>query len=114
MDIRTTALAAATFGLCVTTAPARASDQGILTCQITLSQFAEDVTASKARLSQGQLHDASQIVDIGRSQCRSTPQLVMTNVRAARNTMRLTSAAGPTHHFSDFWPATPQEEALLR
>lgn len=114
MQIKTTVLAAASVGLCLAAAPAHASDQGILTCQITLSQFAEDVTASKGRLSQGQLQDARQIVDIGRSQCRSTPQLVMTDVQVARKTMRLASASGPTHHFSDFWPATPQEEALLR
>lgn len=112
MDTKIT-LSAVVLGLVLAAGPAAASDQGILTCQITLSQFADDVAASKARLNASQLHEARQILDIGRGQCRSGPQIVMTDVRVARNAMRLSSSGNPTYAYSDFWPASPQELASL-
>lgn len=115
MDIRTTVLTAAAVGVCIAAAPAaRADHPGILACQVTLSQFADDVVASKSRLSDTQLHQARQLVDIGRGQCRSSPQIVQTDVRSARTAMRLPSGGtGATYAFSDFWPAPPQDLAEL-
>lgn len=112
MDSKTT-LSAMVLGLLLVAGPAGAGDQGILTCQITLSQFADDVAASKSRLNASQLHEAQQLLDIGRGQCRSSPQIVMTDVRVARNAMRLQSSGHPTYAYSDFWPASPQELASL-
>lgn len=113
MEIRTTVLAAAALGLCLSAAPAWAQSQGILTCQLSLSQFAEDVVASKPRLNVRQLQDATQIVDVGRSQCRSGPQLVLTDIRAARTAMNLQTGRRMGDSFTDFWPAPSDELALL-
>lgn len=113
METKAIAIAAAALGLCLSAEPARAQSQGIITCQITLSQFAEDVLASKARLSPRQLDDARQIVDVGRSQCRSDPNLVLTDIRSARTAMPLQSGARVSGNFSDFWPARPEELSSL-
>ncbi|HLO78492.1 MAG TPA: hypothetical protein VK196_18710 [Magnetospirillum sp.] len=113
MDIKTTVVSAAAIGLCLVAAPVRAQPQGILTCQITLSQFAEDVYASKGRLPANQLHQARQIVDVGRSQCRSSPQLVLSDVRSARTAMKLDTGRRMGTRFSDFWPASSEELAEL-
>ncbi|MGE5475768.1 MAG: hypothetical protein ACM3Q1_03875 [Bacteroidales bacterium] len=115
MESKSTAFAAAAFGLCLGAVPlpAAASQSGILACQITLSEFAEDVAASKPRLNPNQLSEAREVVDVGRSQCRSTPQLVWSDIRAARTAMRLPTSGHPSYRFSDFWPATPQEMASL-
>lgn len=114
MEIKTTAFAAAAalfLGLGAT--PAHAQDKGIIACQISLSQFAEDVTASKPRLSAAQLGQARDIVDVGRSQCRSGTQLVLTDIRAARTAMNLQMGRRAGTQFSDFWPAQPAELASL-
>lgn len=114
MEIRTTVFAAAA-ALCLGlgAAPAHAQDKGIITCQISLSQFAEDVAASKSRLSPAQLGQARDIVDVGRSQCRSTTQLVLSDIRAARTAMNLQTGRRAGTQFSDFWPARPAEVASL-
>lgn len=113
MEIKTTVFAAAAVGVCLGAAPAWAQSQGILTCQLTLSQFADDILASKARLNAVQLQDAAQIVDVGRSQCRSGPQLVLTDIRAARTAMNLQTGRRMGSSFTDFWPAPADEVALL-
>lgn len=113
MEIKTTVFAAATLGLCLGAAPAWAETQGILACQITLSHFAEDVAVSKSRLTPAQLGQARDIVDVGRSQCRSGSDLVMTDVRAARQAMNLQTGRRAGSNFSDFWPASPEELAVL-
>lgn len=113
MDIKPTIFVAAALLACLGSAPAWAQAQGILACQITLSQFAEDVFASKARLRPNQISTAQQVVEVGRSQCRSTPDLVMTNIRTTRATMDLATGRRAGSHFSDFWPAPPGEVASL-
>ncbi|HTH16510.1 MAG TPA: hypothetical protein VL974_07650 [Magnetospirillum sp.] len=112
MEMKTTALAAVALGCCLAATPA-AARQGILTCQITLSQFAEDVYADKARLTPTQLHTARQIVEIGRGQCRSGPQLVMDDITSARTAWHLPTGRHTGTQFSDFWPASPHELSML-
>ncbi|MCR6629784.1 MAG: hypothetical protein NVV74_06870 [Magnetospirillum sp.] len=105
-------VAAAAFGLCVWAAPAFA-EQGILTCQITLGQFAEDVYTSKARLTPAQMDAARDLVEVGRSQCRSGSDLVMTDIQSARQAWDLDTGRRVGSQFSSFWPASPSELALL-
>lgn len=113
MTWKTTVMTAAVLTLFGAGA-ARAQSQGIITCQIQLSQFAEDVYTSKARLQPGQLAAARQAVDVGRSQCRSTPDLVNTNVQSLRQQLALSTGKRAGTRFDDFWPADPQELSLLR
>lgn len=114
MEIRTACVAAA-VALClgVGAVPAQAQDKGIIACQISLSQFAEDVAASKARLTPVQMKQARDIVDVGRSQCRSGTDLVLTDIRTARVAMHLQTGRRLGTQFSDFWPARPAELASL-
>lgn len=113
MQIKTTVLAAATLALCLGAAPATAQDKGIIACQLSLSQFADDVAASKSRLNAAQLENARNIVDVGRSQCRSGTDLVLTDIRSARTAMNLQTGRRFGSNFSDFWPAPPAELASL-
>ncbi|MBC7951500.1 MAG: hypothetical protein H7Z12_06705 [Rhodospirillaceae bacterium] len=113
MKLQATVMTAAVLTLFATGA-AQAQGQGIITCQITLSQFAEDVYTSKSRLQPGQLAAARQAVDVGRSQCRSTPALVNTNVQSLRQQMALSTGRQTGVQFDDFWPADQQELSLLR
>lgn len=114
MELRT-AMFAAAAALCLGlgTAPAQAQDKGIIACQISLSQFADDVAASKSRLNAAQLAQARDIVDVGRSQCRSGTELVLSDIRAARTAMHLQTGRRAGSAFSDFWPARPAELASL-
>lgn len=112
MIIKATVMTAAAV-LALSSTAAKADTQGILACQISLSQFAEDVYASKARLRPDQLTAARQVVDVGRSQCRSGAQLVTTNVRSMRQALRLDEGRRTGSQFDDFWPADQQEQALL-
>ncbi|MGE5516511.1 MAG: hypothetical protein ACM31D_11900 [Bacteroidota bacterium] len=115
MEIRTTLLTAAALGLLLSAAPAGAqSAPGILACQIALSQFAEDASAAKASLSDSRLTDIRKFVDLGRSQCRSSPQVVMTETRTARTALRLHDSGRAVAQFSDFWPPTREEMASLQ
>lgn len=114
MSLKATLCAVLIFGpMLVSPEAARAQSQGILTCQIDLSQFAEDIYASKSRLQPGQLANARQLTAIGRGQCRSTPDLVMGNIRAQRLAMNLAMGSRISTRFDDFWPASPQELSLL-
>lgn len=114
MGLKATALAAVALGLCLNAAPAAAQSQGIMTCQIILSQFTEDVLAAKTRLAPAQRHTALQVVDVGRSQCRSTPDLVFSDIQSARVAWNLRPTGRSGNRLSDFWPAAPEELALLR
>lgn len=113
MELKATVFAAAALGLCLSAAPAQAQSQGILVCQITLGQFAEDVYASKAKLRPDQIETARQVVDVGRSQCRSGSDLVMTDISTSRTALALKSGTQARSRFSDFWPAPPEELASL-
>lgn len=115
MESRTILFAAAMLGPLLAAAPAGAqSTPGILACQITLSQFAEDVSAAKASLSESRLAEVRKFVDLGRSQCRSSPQIVMTETRTARTALRLRDSGHAVAQFSDFWPPTREEMASLQ
>lgn len=113
MTLKATVITAAILTL-LGTGAAQAQGQGILTCQIQLSQFAEDVHASRSRLQPGQLAAARQAVDIGRGQCRSTPDLVSSKVRSLRKDMALNTGKRAGSQFDDFWPADQQELSALR
>lgn len=108
--VKAVVLAAASLGLCVAATPAGAQSQGIIACQIVLGQFADDAVANRNRLNARQLDSARQLVDVGRNQCRSTPQLTMTEVQVTRNALRLPrSAAG----VGNSWSVGPEEVASL-
>ncbi|MBC7908153.1 MAG: hypothetical protein H7Y60_15610 [Rhodospirillaceae bacterium] len=113
MTLKATVMTAAALVL-LGTGAAQAQTNGILACQIHLSQFADDVYASKGQLSAGQLAAARQAVDVGRSQCRSTPQLVNSNVQSLRRDLALNTGKQAGNQFDDFWPADPQELSQLR
>jgi hypothetical protein len=113
MGLKATVFAAAVLGACLGPASASAQSQGILTCQITLSQFAEDVVAAKSRLNPAQRQTAAEVVDVGRSQCRSTPDLVFSDIQAARVAWNLPTGRRAGNRFSNFWPPAPEELALL-
>lgn len=112
-----TAMSATVFAaaalMCGVTA-AQAQTQGILTCQIDLSQFAQDVYQSKARLTPTQLSAARKLVEVGRSQCRSGPDLVNVNIRSMRQSLALSTGQPSAIGFSEFWPASPEELSLLQ
>ncbi len=112
MTLKATVLAAAAL-LCASAAPATASPEGILACEINLSQFAEDVYQSKANLRPGQLALAADVVDVGRGQCRSSPGIVDANVRATRQQLSLATGKRAGSRFDSFWPASPQELSML-
>lgn len=112
MNLKTTVMTAAAL-LLFGSGAAQAQSQGILACQIQLSQFAEDIYASKAQLRPGQLAAARQVVDVGRSQCRSGPDLVNANIQSQRQSLALASGKHAGNRFDEFWPADPQELSLL-
>lgn len=112
MTVKATVMTAAVLCL-MGTGAAQAQGQGILTCQIQLSQFAEDVSASKARLQPSQLAAARQAVDIGRGQCRSTPDLVNSNVQSLRRQLALSTGGRTGMQADEFWPADRQELSQL-
>ena len=111
MDKTPTVFAAAALLCLFASPPARAETQGILACQITLSQFAEDALASKTRLNAEQLHRVGHIVDLGRSQCRSGPDLVLANIQSARAALPLQTGRRMGTRFSDFWPTPARLKA---
>lgn len=113
MGVKATILTMAALGLCLGATSAQAQSQGVLTCQIALGQFAEDVYAAKARLRPNQLDTARAVVDVGRSQCRSGPDLVLTDIQTTRIALNLRSGQHAGSRFSDFWPVSPEELALL-
>lgn len=117
MTLKATVITAAPLllvgALLVSMGTAQAQTQGILACQIQLSQFAEDVYASKGQLRPGQLAAAQQVVEVGRSQCRSSPNLVNINVQSMRQSLALDTSKHTGSQFDDFWPADQQELSLL-
>lgn len=114
MDIKTaTAMAVAALGLAYAPAPAFAQSQGIITCQIDLGHFVEDSVAARDRLNARQLDDIRKLVDVSQGQCRSEPQLVMTNLRAFRQTLDLPTNQQARAGFDNAWSIPNQEMALL-
>jgi hypothetical protein len=111
MKMNATVFAAAA-ALCVT-APAWAEESGILVCQIGVSQFAEDIYGSKANLRPGQLAAAADLVELSRSQCRSSPGIVNANITAARQQLSLATGRRAGTRFDDFWPASDEELSML-
>lgn len=108
------AAALAVAALPLAAATARAESQGILTCQIALTQFSEDVVNSKARLRPGHLAAAAQLVEVGRSQCRSGPAIVLADITAMRQALPLTTGGGQVARGGDdFWPPSDEELAAL-
>jgi len=104
---------AAAAALCVTTSTAWASDNGILACQIGVTQFAEDIYGSKANLRAGQVAAAADLVELSRSQCRSSPGIVNANITAARQQLSLATGRRAGSRFDDFWPASNEELSML-
>lgn len=114
MEIKTaTALAVAALGLALGPAPAAAQSQGIITCQITLGQFAQDAVAARDRLTTTEADTIAKLVDVSHGQCRSSPQLVMTNIRAARTMMELPTTQQARMGFDNSWSTDSQEVAEL-
>lgn len=105
-------VSAAAVALCVSGA-AWAEESGILTCQIGVTQFAEDVYGSKANLRAGQLAAAADLVELSRSQCRSSPGIVNANITAARQQLSLATGRHASGRFDDFWPASKEELSML-
>ena len=116
MDIRTTAIAAA--GLAVwlgaSALPAQAHDQGIITCQIDLGLFARDVDAAGSSLQPKARDTARKVIDVGINQCRSGPQLTMTNIRATRQAIGLPSNPANRPQIANYWSVPSQDMASLR
>lgn len=109
-----TAAAMAAAALLMGTGVAKANSQGTLTCQIALTQFADDVINSKAQLRPAHLEAARQLVEVGRSQCRSGAGLVIADISALRQALPLTTSGDQVARGADdFWPASDEELAAL-
>lgn len=88
---------------------------GILICEMSVSEFAEDAAAMKNQLSVNQMAAARQLVDVGRSQCRSSPDIVDANIMSMRAALRLGSLpqTQSATRFDEFWPASREELSEL-
>lgn len=97
----------------LTASPAAWARSGSLACEISLSEFATDAADSRNRLSANQLAAARQLVEIGRSQCRSSPDIVEGNISAMRQDLAIGSGPQSAERFDDFWPADREELSEL-
>lgn len=91
--------------------PAAWANSGSLACQISLSEFAAD--AAVAQLSSNQAAAVRQVVDVGRSQCRSSPDLVRTDMQVLRQSFAIGSGAQSAAGVDEFWPANRDELAAI-
>lgn len=115
MDIRTTAIAAA--GLAVWlgagTFPAHAQSHGIIACEIELGMFASDVEAAGSSLQPQAREAARDVIDVGIGQCRSGPQLTMTNIRSTRQAIGLPGNPADRPLVANYWSAPSEDMASL-
>ena len=86
---------------------------GSLACGMMVSEFAADAADSRNRLSANQMAAVRQLVDIGRGQCRSSPDIVEGNVTAMRQALAIGSGPQAAGRFDDFWPADREELSEL-
>lgn len=93
--------------------PAAWAKTGILVCQMAVSEFAADTADTRNRLSASQLAAARQLVDVGRSQCRSSSDIVEGNIQAMRQALAIGSGPQAAERFDDFWPADREELSAL-
>lgn len=109
--MRKSLLAALAAGLFLA-APAARAEIGIMTCQIMVSDLAADAAGS--RLSENQMAAIASLVEVGRSQCRSSPAIVNAKIQSLRQAIPLGSESQvASGEFDDFWPAD-DELAELR
>lgn len=88
------------------------ANSGSLACQISVSEFAAD--AADARLPANQAAAARQAIDVGRGQCRSSPDLVEANLTSLRQAFAIGSGAQTAERSDEFWPASPEELSAVQ
>lgn len=88
------------------------ANSGILACQMSVSAFAAD--AADARLSANQAVAARQAVDVGRGQCRSSPDVVEANLASLRQAFAIGSGPQTAERFDEFWPAGSEELSAVQ